>query len=150
MLACRVGKAAFHLRPVFNQLAAHLKRSPELFMDETRAPVLNPGRSSSAERRLAERQARSAPLVEAFGEWLKQQRARVSPKSRLIDKLAYIARHRVGLQLFPADGRVEMDSNNVENLIRPVTLNRKNACSRVTTKAPQRGAGSLRRSSRRI
>ena len=84
-------------------------------------------RGSSAERRLAERQARSAPLVEAFGDWLKQQRARVSPKSRLGEKLAYIARHWDGLRLFLADGRVEMDSNNVETLIRPIALNRKNA-----------------------
>ena len=84
-------------------------------------------RGSSAERRLAERQARSAPLVEAFGDWLKQQRARVSPKSRFGEKLAYIARHWDGLRLFLANGRVEMDSNNVENLIRPIALNWKNA-----------------------
>ena len=57
-------------------------------------------------------------MVEAFGDWLKQQRARVSPKSRLGEKFAYIARHWDGLRLFPADGRVEMDSNKVENLIR--------------------------------
>ena len=31
------------------------------------------------------------------------------------------------LRLFLADGRVEMDSNNVENLIRPIALNRKSA-----------------------
>ncbi|MYF86468.1 MAG: IS66 family transposase [Rhodospirillaceae bacterium] len=241
-LAGWVGKAAFHLRPVADRLARHLRQSSKLFMDETRAPVLDPGRGRSKigwlwalarddrawggpdppgvvyfyapgrggehaerflkgfdgilqvdgyagynrltgpgrkggaplrlafcwsharrrlreiydssgseiaaeglrriaelyaieaeirgcspERRLAERQARSAPLVEAFGDWLKQQRARVSPRSRLGEKLAYIARHWDGLRLFLADGRVEMDSNKVENLIRPVALNRKNA-----------------------
>ena len=241
-LAGWVGKASFHLRPVADRLAEHLKRSSKLFMDETRAPVLDPGRgrtktgwlwalarddrawggpdppgvvyfyapgrggeyaekfldgfdgilqvdgyagynrltgpgrkggaplqlaycwahcrrrlreiydssgseiaaeglrriaelyaieaeirSCPSERRLAERQARSAPLVQAFGDWLKQQRARISPKSRLGEKLAYIARHWNGLQLFLADGRVEMDSNAVENLARPIALNRKNA-----------------------
>ena len=241
-LAGWVGKASFHLRPVADRLAWHLKRSSKLFMDETRAPVLDPGRgrtktgwlwalarddrawggpdppgvvyfyapgrggehaerfldgfdgilqvdgyagynrltgrgrkggapirlaycwsharrrlreiydssgseiaaeglrriaelyaieaeirTSPPERRLAERQARSAPLVLAFGDWLKQQRARVSPKSRLGEKLAYIARHWDGLRLFLADGRVEMDSNSVENLARPIALNRKNA-----------------------
>ena len=241
-LAGWVGKAAFHLRPIADRLAAHLKRSSKLFMDETRAPVLDPGRGrtktgwlwalarddrawggpdppgvvyfyalgrggehaehflkgfdgilqvdgyagynrltgpgrkgdaplrlafcwahcrrrlreiydssgseiaaeglrriaelyaieaeirgSSPERRLAERQARSALRVEAFGDCLEQQRARVSPKFRLGEKLAYIARHWDGLQLFLAYGRVEMDSNRVENLIRPVALNRKNA-----------------------
>ena len=43
-LATWVGKAAFELRPVFNALIADLKRSSKLFMDETRAPVLDPGR----------------------------------------------------------------------------------------------------------
>ena len=84
-------------------------------------------RGSPPERRLAERQARAAPLVEAFGEWLRQQRARVSPKSRLGEKLGYIARHWDGLRLFLANGRVEMDSNSVENLARPIALTRKNA-----------------------
>ena len=241
-LAGWVGRASFHLKPVADRLAEHLKRSSKLFMDETRAPVLDPGRGrtktgwlwalarddrawggpdppgvvyfyapgrggehaeqfldgfdgilqvdgyagynrltgrtrkggapirlaycwsharrrlreiydssgseiaaeglrriaelyaieadirgSPPEQRLAERQARSAPLVKAFGEWLKQQRARISPKSRLGEKLAYIARHWDGLRLFLADGRVEMDSNAVENLARPIALTRKNA-----------------------
>ena len=39
----------------------------------------------------------------------------------------WIARYWDGLQLFLADGRVEMDSNSVENLARPIALNRKNA-----------------------
>lgn len=43
-LADWVGRAAFELRPVFDALIADLKRSTKLFMDETRAPVLDPGR----------------------------------------------------------------------------------------------------------
>jgi len=43
-LAAWVGKAAFELRPVFDALIANLKRSTKLFMDETRAPVLDPGK----------------------------------------------------------------------------------------------------------
>lgn len=42
-LADWVGRAAFELRPVFNALMWDLKRSTKLFMDETRAPVLDPG-----------------------------------------------------------------------------------------------------------
>ncbi|WP_412034403.1 IS66 family transposase [Rhizobium beringeri] len=41
-LADWVGRAAFGLRPVFDALIADLKRSTKLFMDETRAPVLDP------------------------------------------------------------------------------------------------------------
>lgn len=55
------------------------------------------------------------------------QRSRISAKSRLGEKLGYIHRHWDGLQIFLTDGRVEMDTNPVENTIRPITLNRKNA-----------------------
>ena len=43
-LADWVGRAATELRPLHERLFEHLKRSPKLFMDETRAPVLDPGR----------------------------------------------------------------------------------------------------------
>jgi transposase len=43
-LADWVGSAAAELRPLHERLFEHLKASPKLFMDETRAPVLDPGR----------------------------------------------------------------------------------------------------------
>lgn len=241
-LAGWVGKVAFHLGPVVDRLAEHLKQSTKLFMDETTAPVLDPGRKKtktgylwalarddrrwggsdppgvvyfyapgrggehaeeflkgfdgilqidgypgynrltkpsrtggdpitvaycwaharrklreifdrdgseiaaeglrriaefyeveaeiqgiSPGQRLSARKARTAPLVEDFGKWLAEARSRVSAKSRLGEKLGYIHRHWDGLQTFLSDGRVEIDSNNVENLVRPIALNRKNA-----------------------
>ncbi|MBP6738136.1 MAG: transposase, partial [Rhodobacteraceae bacterium] len=51
----------------------------------------------------------------------------ISAKSRLGEKLTYIHNHWDGLQTFLTDGRVEIDPNRVENLIRPIALNRKNA-----------------------
>ena len=41
-LASRCGVAACHPGPVVERMLAHLKRSGRLFMDETRAPVLDP------------------------------------------------------------------------------------------------------------
>jgi transposase len=43
-LADWVGRAAAELQPLHERLFEHLKRSSKLFMDETRAPVLDPGR----------------------------------------------------------------------------------------------------------
>lgn len=43
-LADWMGVASFHLGPVVDCLAEHLKSSSKLFMDETTAPVLDPGR----------------------------------------------------------------------------------------------------------
>src|SRR5690606_18233190 len=242
VLADWVGEAAFHLKPVLDRMDEHLKRSGKLFMDETTAPVLDPGRGrtktgylwalarddrpwggedppgvvyfyasgragenaetfltgfdgilqidgyqgynrltkpsrkggapirvaycwaharrklkevfdrdgseiaaeglrriaefyaveddirgTSPGQRLSARQTRTAPLVVSFGEWLQAQRCKLSAKSRLGEKLAYIHNHWDGLQTFLTDGRVEIDSNRVENLIRPIALNRKNA-----------------------
>ena len=241
-LASWCGTAAYHLAPVVDRMLVHLKRSGRLFMDETRAPVLDPGsgktktgylwaltrddrgwggedppavvftyapgrqgshamdilrgfdgilqvdgytgydalagpnrvngkpvtlaycwaharrklhdiyqkdgseiaaeglrriaqiykveagiRGRTPEERLTARQQQSAPLVADFRLWLSKQRSRISTKSRLGEKLACIHRHWDGLQIFLTDGRVEMDTNPVENTIRPITLNRKNA-----------------------
>ena len=46
-LAVWVGKSAFELTPVYEALMADLKRSTKLFMDETPAPVLAPGRKKT-------------------------------------------------------------------------------------------------------
>ncbi|MYF88775.1 MAG: IS66 family transposase [Boseongicola sp. SB0676_bin_33] len=47
-------------------------------------------------------------------------------RSRLGEKLAYFANHWDGLLVFLHDGRVEMDTNFVENRIRPLKLTKKN------------------------
>jgi len=46
-LAAWVGKAAYELKPVFDCLIQNLRQSSKLFMDETRAPVLDPGRGKT-------------------------------------------------------------------------------------------------------
>jgi predicted amidohydrolase YtcJ len=114
------------LKEVFDrdgsEIAAEgLRRIAEIYAIEKDIRATSPG------QRLSARQARSAPLVAAFGEWLQAQRMRISAKSRLGEKLAYIHNHWDGLQTFLSDGRVEIDSNKVENLVRPIALNRKNA-----------------------
>lgn len=239
-LAFWVGKAAYELRPIHDALLAHLKTSSKLFMDETPAPVLDPGRGkvkkgyfwalarddrawngpeppgvaftyapgrsgkyatqilqgfggilqvdgyagynrvldlrdnepiqlaycwaharrklfdlthhnvapiaeeglkqiaalyriekqargTSAEDRLALRQAKSAPKIATFKTWLDHARTQVSSKSPTGDALKYIAKYWDGLILFLTDGRIEMDSNAVERTIRPIALQRKNA-----------------------
>src|SRR6056297_3018017 len=42
-----VGRACFHLRPIVEQMQSHLKAADRVFMDETRAPVLDPGRRTT-------------------------------------------------------------------------------------------------------
>ena len=99
--------------------AEGLRRIAEIYKIEADIRGCAPG------QRLSARHARTAELVAAFGDWLQEQRLRVSAKSRLGEKLAYIHRHWDGLQTFLHGGRVEIDCNGVENLIRPIALNRK-------------------------
>lgn len=47
-LADWVGRVAFELRLVFGALIVDLKRTAKLFMDETRAPVLDSGRRNTS------------------------------------------------------------------------------------------------------
>ncbi|HYN46023.1 MAG TPA: transposase [Allosphingosinicella sp.] len=70
-----------------NIAAGGLRRIAEFYRIEAEI------RGSAPNQRLAVRRARTAPLVEAFGLWLKESRGRVSAKSRLGEKLGYIARH---------------------------------------------------------
>ncbi len=51
----------------------------------------------------------------------------VSPKFLANEKIGYIAYCCDGLRLHLADGRIETDSNNVEDLIRTVALDRNTA-----------------------
>ena len=84
-------------------------------------------KGQSSDQRLVVRKDRTRPLMADFKIWLRDQRSRISAKSRLGEKLAYISRHWDGLNVFLEDGRVEIDSNAVERTIRPIALNRKNA-----------------------
>jgi transposase len=138
----RLTRAGHNGGPVI-QLAycwAHARRKLKEIFDASGSPIAAEGlariaelyaiekeiRGFGAATRLAVRREKSAPRVKAFGEWLMQKRSRISARSRLGEKLSYIANHWEGLQVFLTDGRVEMDSNAVENKIRPLVLGRKN------------------------
>ncbi|MBL4877792.1 MAG: IS66 family transposase [Hyphomonas sp.] len=84
-------------------------------------------RGSDPDHRIAVRQELSRPLVDEFFIWLAAQAARVSRKSDLGEAMAYMLRRQDGFRLFLDDGRVDIDSNLVENAIRSPAMNRRNA-----------------------
>jgi hypothetical protein len=84
-------------------------------------------RGRSAVERLAVRQQRSRPLVEAFQPWLREKLSLISQKTKLADAIRYALARWAGLCLFLEDGRIEIDNNVVERAIRPLALTRKNA-----------------------
>jgi transposase len=84
-------------------------------------------RGYPAEHRRQVRQERSRPIVEALHAWLQEHVGRVSTTSDLADAIRYALRHWTGLTAYLNDGRIEMDTNVVERVIRPITITRKNA-----------------------
>ena len=84
-------------------------------------------RGSDPEQRRETRQTLSLPLANTFFTWLAAQAARVSRKSDLGEAMAYMLKRQHGFRLFLDDGKVDMDSNLVENAIRSPAMNRRNA-----------------------
>ena len=84
-------------------------------------------RGRGSDERCAVRQERTRPLLVAFEPWLREKLALISQKTKLAEAIRYALSRWEGLTRFLDDGRVEIDSNVVERVIRPIALNRKNA-----------------------
>ncbi len=81
----------------------------------------------SIDERLALRQSESVAVWRSLGEWLDgEAAARVLPKSKLGAALGYLRNHWESLQTYLSDGRVPIDNNEVEHLMKQVALGRKN------------------------
>jgi hypothetical protein len=84
-------------------------------------------RGRAPEIRLAARTELAAPIVAAFRPWLEVQLSRIPRSSKLAEDIRYALGIWSGLTRFLEDGRLELDTNPVENQIRPIALTRKNA-----------------------
>ena len=84
-------------------------------------------RGISPDIRLAARKEHSLPIVAALKPWFEKQLSMISSGSTLAEDIRYALNHWPGLTRFLEDGRLELDTNPVENAIRPVCLTRKNA-----------------------
>lgn len=73
------------------------------------------------------RQRFSRPIVEALRPWLEGCLQQLSSTNELTRHIRYGLKRWAGLTRFLTDGRLEMDTNGVENPIRPIPLTRKNA-----------------------
>jgi transposase len=89
--------------------------------------IENEIRGAAPDHRRTVRQEKSLPLVDKFFNWLKAQAERISRKSDLGVAIAYMLKRQDGFRLFLDDGRVDMDSNLVENAIRSPAMNRRNS-----------------------
>jgi hypothetical protein len=81
---------------------------------------------ATAEERHTIRQERSLPVLDAYLAWLKQQRSRTLPKSKLGEAITYSLNQWEKLTAFLKDGRLEIDNNRSERAIKPFVIGRKN------------------------
>lgn len=93
----------------------------ELFDIEDRGKPLSP------DERRALRERESRPVLNRIRAYLDGDGAsRVLPKSAMGKALTYLKNHWEALQVFVADGRIPIDNNEVEQLMKQVALGRKN------------------------
>ena len=98
-----------------------LAKFQQLYDIEDRAKAL------SIDARLGLRQSESAAIWRSLGEWLDGEAAgRVLPKSKFGEALGYLRNHWEHLQTYLGDGRVPIDNNDVEQLMKHVAVGRKN------------------------
>ena len=92
----------------------------------------------NAPQRLALRQERSRPIFDELGEYLRKELLDALPKSPIGQAIAYSLNRWKKLEIFLLDGRVEIDTNLLENKIRPLALGRKNYLFAGNDEAAQR------------
>ena len=83
-------------------------------------------RDLSAEQRLAHRKQHLAPLFAKFEKWLEAYRDQVIPKGKFAQAIGYALRHWPETKAILEDGRIELDNNGIENVVRLLALGRKN------------------------
>ncbi len=78
------------------------------------------------DERLRVRQGESLPVLDKLREWLTETRPKITPSSKLGEALKYMDDHWPGLVRYCEDGRYLMDTNRIENAIRPFAIGRRN------------------------
>jgi len=86
------------------------------------------------------RQTESVAVLQSLHDWFKENLRQVLPKSLIGEAIAYSLGRWVKLSIYATDGKLEIDNNLVENVIRPVALGRKNYLFAGSHEAAQRSA----------
>ena len=80
----------------------------------------------SPAQRLAVRRERSRPLLEAFEDWLRGERKKLSSKGPLAQAIDYTFNHWQAFTRFLDDGRICLSNNAAERALRGIAVGRRN------------------------
>ena len=78
------------------------------------------------QKRYELRLEKSLPIINEIGAYIYQNRSKVTPQSPIGKAFDYCSNRWISLQNYLTNGMLEIDSNLVENSIRPLALGRKN------------------------
>jgi hypothetical protein len=115
-------------RKVFEARDAYPKEASLLLgMFQQLYDIEDRGKTMSVDERQLLRQREAAPVWQAMRGWLEGDAARaVLPKSTLGEALRYLRNHWDPLRVYLSDGRLPIDNNDVEQLMKQIALGRKN------------------------
>ena len=102
------------------QAAVLLALVQQLYDLEDRAKVF------SGDDRRALRLREAGPILDRIEAYVDDQTPGVLPKSVFAEALGYLRNHRAALRVYLSDGRVPLDNNDVEQLMKQVAVGRKN------------------------
>jgi transposase len=101
--------------------AEALRRIADMYQAEAET------RGRPPDERVMIRQETLKPLMEAFRIWGMDQLGALMSNARVAGAVRYALERWEGLTICLEDGRVEMDSNPIERMIKPIVLTRKNS-----------------------
>lgn len=111
-----------------------LNRIAALYVIEANA------RDLTIEARTQWRQEKAQPLLDSMHDWLRQTRIMVADGTGLAKAIDYSLKRWDALSRYATDGRLPIDNNPVENIIRPIVLGRRNWLFTGSERAGQRAA----------
>lgn len=92
----------------------------ELYEVESRAKTL------STERRLLLRQLESVAILDRIFSWCRENREKYVPKESMRLAMEYLLNNETALRVYCTDGRLEIDNNACERMLRQWAVGRKN------------------------
>ena len=84
------------------------------------------GRKLPAKLRLLLRQQESVPVLDRIFTWCRENREKYVPKESMRLAMEYLLNHEEALRVFVTDGRLEIDNNACERMLRQWAVGRKN------------------------
>ena len=98
------------------------------------------GKHMDATARTQWRQEKAQPLLDSMHDWLRQTRIMVADGGGLAKAINYSLKRWPALSRYATDGRLPIDNNPVENMIRPIALGKKNWLFTGSERAGKRAA----------